>query len=259
LDLEAGGLQVLKTGRNPSKNKAKGEKMAIAAKSSAGKAKIAKAGPTKASAPAKPNGKKTQAGAAPQPGAALGDDVVVIALSLPEVKLSESMAAYFRKCKEKLGFVPNVLKAYAFDMAKLEAFVAMYNDLMLGPSGLSKTEREMIAVAVSSQNRCYYCLVAHGAAVRQYSGDPVLGELMVMNYRAARLPKRQRAMLDFAVKLTSQPWTVEDGDREKLRRAGFSERDIWDIAAITGFFNMSNRVASGTDMRPNSVYHATAR
>ena len=82
------------------------------------------------------------------------------------------MAAYFRKCKEKLGFVPNVLKAYAFDMAKLEAFVAMYNDLMLGPSGLSKTEREMIAVAVSSQNRCYYCLVAHGAAVRQYSGDP---------------------------------------------------------------------------------------
>ena len=166
------------------------------------------------------------------------------------------MAAYFRKCKEKLGFVPNVLKAYAFDMAKLEAFVAMYNDLMLGPSGLSKTEREMIAVAVSSQNRCYYCLVAHGAAVRQYSGDPALGELMVMNYRAARLPKRQRAMLDFAVKLTSQPWAVEDGDRERLRRAGFSDRDIWDISAIVGFFNMSNRVASATDMRPNSVYHA---
>ena len=104
--------------------------------------------------------------------------------------------------QEKLGFVPNVLKAYAFDMAKLEAFVAMYNDLMLAPSGLSKLEREMIAVAVSSQNRCYYCLVAHGAAVRQISGDPALGELMVMNYRAARLSKRQRAMLDFAVKLT---------------------------------------------------------
>jgi uncharacterized peroxidase-related enzyme len=144
-------------------------------------------------------------------------------------------------------------------MAKLEAFVAMYNDLMLGPSGLSKLEREMIAVAVSAQNRCYYCLVAHGAAVRQLSGDPVLGELMVMNYRAARLPKRQRAMLDFAVKLTSQPWTIDDGDREKLRRAGFSDRDIWDISAIAGFFNMSNRVASATDMRPNSVYHAMAR
>jgi uncharacterized peroxidase-related enzyme len=149
--------------------------------------------------------------------------------------------------------------AYAFDMPKLEAFVAMYNDLMLAPSGLSKLEREMIAVAVSSHNRCYYCLVAHGAAVRQLSGDPVLGELMVMNYRAARLSKRHRAMLDFAVKLTAEPWAIEEDDREALRRAGFSERDIWDIAAVTGFFNMSNRVASATDMRPNSVYHALAR
>jgi uncharacterized peroxidase-related enzyme len=187
------------------------------------------------------------------------DDTVYVALSLPKPALNDSMQAYFDKCMEKLGFIPNVLKAYAFDMAKLEAFVAMYNDLMLGPSGLSKLEREMIAVAVSSQNRCYYCLVAHGAAVRQISGDPPLGELMVMNYRAARLTKRQRAMLDFAVKLTNEPWTVDEPDREALRRAGFSDRDIWDIAAIAGFFNMSNRVATATDMRPNSVYHAMAR
>jgi uncharacterized peroxidase-related enzyme len=152
-----------------------------------------------------------------------------------------------------------VLKAYAFDMPKLEAFVAMYNDLMLAPSGLSKLEREMIAVAVSAHNRCYYCLVAHGAAVRQLSGDPPLGELMVMNYRAARLSKRERAMLDFAVKLTAEPWLIEEGDRENLRRAGFSNRDIWDIAAVAGFFNMSNRVASATDMRPNSTYHGQAR
>ncbi len=169
------------------------------------------------------------------------------------------MAAYFAKCEEKLGFVPNVLKAYAFDMAKLSAFVAMYNDLMLAPSGLSKLEREMIAVAVSAQNRCYYCLVAHGAAVRQLSEDPPLGELLVMNYRAARLSKRERAMLDFAVKLTGEPWLVEEEDRTRLRRAGFSERDIWDIAAVAGFFNMTNRVASATDMRPNSVYHGQAR
>ncbi len=169
------------------------------------------------------------------------------------------MEAYFAKCQEKLGFVPNVLKAYAFDMPKLSAFVAMYNDLMLAPSGLSKLEREMIAVAVSAQNRCYYCLVAHGAAVRQLSGDPVLGELMAMNFRAARLSKRERAMLDFAVKLTAEPWRVEDADREALRKAGFSDRDIWDIAAVAGFFNMTNRVASATDMRPNSVYHAQAR
>jgi uncharacterized peroxidase-related enzyme len=159
----------------------------------------------------------------------------------------------------KLGFVPNVLLAYAFDNAKLEAFAAFYNDLMLSPSGLSKLEREMIAVAVSSQNRCYYCLTAHGAAVRQYSGNPLLGEHLVMNYRVARLNKRQRAMLDFAVKLTASPWSVEEGDRERLRRVGFTDREIWDISAVAGFFNMSNRVASATDMRPNPVYHGQAR
>jgi uncharacterized peroxidase-related enzyme len=130
---------------------------------------------------------------------------------------------------------------------------------MLAPSGLSKLEREMIAVAVSSHNRCYYCLVAHGAAVRALSGDPALGELMVMNYRAARLSKRQRAMLDFAVRLTDKPWAVEDADREALRRAGFTDRDIWDIAAVTAFYNMSNRIAAATDMRPNPVYHGQAR
>jgi uncharacterized peroxidase-related enzyme len=135
----------------------------------------------------------------------------------------------------------------------------MYNDLMLAPSGLSKLEREMIAVAVSSQNHCYYCLVAHGAAVRVLSNDPPLGELMAMNYRAARLTKRQRAMLDFAVKLTEEPWNIEDADRDALRRAGFLERDIFDIAAVAAFFNMSNRVASATDMRPNSVYHRQGR
>src|SRR4029079_6048648 len=154
-------------------------------------------------------------------------DRIVIALSMPKVALNESMAAYFAKCHEKLGFVPNVLKAYSFDMAKLEAFVAMYHDLMLAPSGLSKLEREMIAVAVSSHNHCYYCLVAHGAAVRVLSGDPPLGEQMAMNYRAARLSLRQQAMLDFAVKLTEEPWKIGDADREGLRRAGFSERDIF--------------------------------
>jgi uncharacterized peroxidase-related enzyme len=187
------------------------------------------------------------------------DDVPVIALKLGAGKLSPAMSAYFKKCQDKLGFVPNVLAAYAFDNAKLETFVAMYNDLMLGESGLSKLEREMVAVAVSSQNRCYYCLTAHGAAVRQYSGNPLLGEQIVMNYRVARLSRRQRAMLDFAVKLTVSPGSVEEGDRERLRRAGFSERDIWDIAAVVGFFNMSNRVASATDMRPNAVYHGMSR
>ena len=207
----------------------------------------------------KANITKPQHDRSPAASAAAGDDTKITALSLPAAKLSPAMQAYFDKCVEKLGFVPNVLKAYAFDNGKLEPFVAMYGEIMLGPSGLSKLERQMIAVAVSSQNRCYYCLVAHGADVRTLSGDPVLGELMVMNYRAARLSKRQRAMLDFAVKLTAEPWLIEEDDREKLRRVGFSDRDIWDIAAVAGFFNMSNRVAFASDMRPNSVYHRQGR
>ena len=212
----------------------------VAIKTAAAKAALAKPTPAK-SAPAS------------------ADDMPVIALDLPPGKLSPAMTAYFKKCQDKLGFVPNVLLAYAFDNTKLETFAALYNDLMLGESGLSKLEREMIAVAVSSQNRCYYCLTAHGAAVRQYSGNPLLGEQIVMNYRVARLNKRQRAMLDFAVKLTASPGSVEEGDRERLRRAGFTDRDIWDISAVVGFFNMSNRVASATDMRPNTVYHKQSR
>src|SRR5215472_9721039 len=207
----------------------------------------------------KPNNKAGRSAQQQRRPAVADDDRNITALKLKPEELTPEMAAYFAKCEEKLGFVPNVLKAYAFDMSKLSAFVAMYNDLMLAPSGLSKLEREMIAVAVSAHNRCYYCLVAHGAAVRQLSGDPVLGELMVMNYRAARLSKRERAMLDFAVKLTAEPWLVDEEDRARLRHAGFSDRDIWDIAAVAGFFNMTNRVASATDMRPNSVYHAQAR
>lgn len=177
----------------------------------------------------------------------------------PSEELSAATKAYFDKCVEKLGMVPNVLFAYAFDEKKLRAFTDMYNDLMLGDSELSKLEREMIAVAVSSVNHCYYCLTAHGAAVRQLSGDPALGEMMVMNYRAAALSPRQRAMLDFAVRLTEEPAKMDEADRAALRDAGFSDRGIWDIAATAAFFNMSNRVAAAVDMRPNPEYHAMAR
>jgi uncharacterized peroxidase-related enzyme len=152
-----------------------------------------------------------------------------------------------------------VLQAYAFDIDKLNAFTAMYNDLMLAGSGLSKLEREMIAVAVSSINRCWYCQVAHGAAVRQLSSDPKLGEAMVMNYRVAPIDARQRAMLDFAAKLTKASAEIEESDRQALRDVGFSDRDIFDIASVTGFFNMTNRVASAIDMQPNEDYHAAHR
>ena len=187
------------------------------------------------------------------------DDREVMALKLKPAPLSPAMADLFKLCQEKLGFVPNVFKAFSFDMAKLEGFVRYRNSVMQGESGLSKVEQEMIATAVSTQNRCYYCVTSHGSAVRGLSGDPILGEQIVMNYRAADLDKRQRAMLDFAVKLTVEPWTVEESDREGLKKVGFSDRDIWDIAAIAGFFNMTNRIASAIDMRPNSQYHAMGR
>ncbi|MCY6383217.1 peroxidase-related enzyme [Hoeflea prorocentri] len=187
-------------------------------------------------------------------------DKRITALDLkPAEDLGPKTQAYFDKCQEKLGMIPNVLLAYAFDEAKLTGFSTMYNDLMLGDSGLTKLEREMIAVAVSSVNHCYYCLTAHGAAVRQLSGNPALGEQMVMNYRAADLDEKQMAMLDFAVKLTEEPAKIVEADRQVLRDAGFSDRDIWDIAATASFFNMSNRMAAATDMRPNDDYHAMAR
>ena len=121
------------------------------------------------------------------------------ALDLPMVDpLPAATQKYFDICQDKLGMIPNVLRAYAFDIDKLNAFTAMYNDLMLGDSALTRLDREMIAVVVSSINHCWYCLVAHGAAVRELSGDPVLGERMAFNYRTADLDRRQRAMLDFA-------------------------------------------------------------
>lgn len=173
--------------------------------------------------------------------------------------LPDATRKYFDICTEKLGLVPNVLRAYAFDIDKLNAFTAIYNNLMLADSGLSKLEREMIAVCVSSLNRCWYCQVAHGAAVRELSGDPVLGEALVMNWRAATLTPKQRAMLEFAEKLTLASSKVEEADREALRAAGFGDRDIWDIASVTGFFNMTNRIASATAMEPNPDYHGAHR
>jgi uncharacterized peroxidase-related enzyme len=186
----------------------------------------------------------------------------VTALDIPEPEegaLSPQMQAYFARCREKLGLVPNVLRAHAFDEAKLSAFIGIYNDLMLAPSGLTKTEREMIAVAVSAENRCVYCLTAHGAALRELTGDPALAEVIAQNWRAAPLPARQRAILAFAVKLTRAPAEMSEADRAALRDAGLSEREIWDTAAVAAFFNMSNRLAAAVEMQPNPDYHHAAR
>ena len=183
-----------------------------------------------------------------------------IALDLEQVSpLPETTQKYFDICQDKLGLVPNVLAAYSHNIDKLNAFAGLYNDLMLADSGLSKLQREMIAVVVSWVNRCFYCLVAHGQAVREFSGDPALGEALVLNYRVADLSAKDRAMLDFAVLMTENSARIEEPDRQELRDAGFTDAEIWDIAAVASFFNMTNRMASATDMRPNSDYHARNR
>lgn len=184
----------------------------------------------------------------------------ISALGVPDAgTLDDDLQEVFKKCVDKLGFIPNVLAAYSLRPNKLRNFMAMYNELMLAPSGLSKLEREMVAVVVSSVNHCYYCLVAHGQAVRKLSGDPELGEMMVMNYRVAKLDARQRAMLDFAWKLTSTPAQVIEEDRAQLRAVGLSAEDIFDLADTVAFFNMSNRMAIGIDMIPNREYHGMDR
>jgi len=184
----------------------------------------------------------------------------ISALGVPDpAGLEDDLQVIWRKCVEKLGFVPNVFSTYSLKPKRLRNFMGMYNEIMLSPSGLSKLEREMVAVVVSSANRCYYCLVAHGAAVRQLSGDPELGEMMALNYRVAKLDPRQRAMLDFTWKLTTAPHLVDDGDRDGLRAAGLSNEDIFDLSETVAFFNLSNRMASATDMMPNREYHRAER
>ncbi|MDA0241752.1 MAG: peroxidase-related enzyme [Proteobacteria bacterium] len=186
----------------------------------------------------------------------------IVRIPLPDdAALDEDTKKYFAICEEKLGLVPNVLRAYTGNIEKFRNFTAFYNTLMIDEKAcrLSKLEREMIAVVVSSANRCYYCLVAHGQAIRQLSGDPQLGEMMVMNYRVAELDRRQRAMLDFAWKLTKTPHEIAEEDRQALRDVGFEEQDIFDICDTAAFFNYTNRMAHGLDMMPNAEYHGMDR
>ena len=173
--------------------------------------------------------------------------------------LDDGLQRYIEVCRERLGLIPNVISANALDSERLRTFVDSYNRLMLADGSLSKAEREMIAVLVSSINRCFYCLVAHGAALREVTGDPVLAEAIAFNYRAADLSPRHRALLDFAAKLTADPAAMDEPDRAALRAAGCDDRTILEVAEVAGFFNMSNRIAAATGMLPNPEYHALAR
>ena len=166
---------------------------------------------------------------------------------------------YLKIVKEKIGFVPNVLNAFSKFPKQFEGFTKLYNSLMLGESGLSKLEREMIAVTVSAENQCFYCLVAHGAAVRELSDDPQLGERLASNFESANLSKKHKAMLRFVRALTKNPSTINENDRQVLTNEGFNDRDIWDISLIVGFFNMTNRLAIASEMEPNDIYHKMYR
>ena len=162
---------------------------------------------------------------------------------------------YLKVVNEKIGFVPNVLKAFSNFPKQFEGFTKLYNSIMLGESGLSKLEREMIAVTVSSENQCFYCLAAHGATLRELSQDPQLGERLASNFEAANLSKKHKTMLLFARNLTRNPSTVNEEDRLALNKVGFNDRDIWDISLVIGFFNMTNRLAIASEMEPNDIYH----
>ena len=181
-------------------------------------------------------------------------------LRVPEDEsLPEDIQELYAKNREKPGFVPNVFRASSLRPQQLRGFIALYDSIMEADSGLTKAEREMIAVAVSAENHCFYCLVSHGAILRIRSKDPVLADTIAANYRAADLSPRQRAMLDFAVKITRASDTCSDDDIEGLRAHGFGDEDIMDIIQTAAFFNYSNRVASALEMRPNREFFGMAR
>jgi uncharacterized peroxidase-related enzyme len=160
---------------------------------------------------------------------------------------------------ERLGFVPNVLKIYALRPRHLELWWAFYDELMRGDSALTKAEREMIAVVVSVTNRCHYCIVSHSAALRKLTDDPLLVEQLATGYTYAPLETRERAMLDFAVKLTESSSRCTEADVEALREVGWSDEGIMDIAQVTAMFNFTNRLASGLGWRPNDEYVSLGR
>ena len=176
-----------------------------------------------------------------------------------EADLPEDIAAVYAKNRERVGFVPNVFRTYARRPEHFRAFMQYHDVLMKGESGLTRAERKAIVVAVSSENACQYCVTAHGAALRVLGKDPVLAEQIAINWHTAQLTPRLRAMLTFASRVNERGFAASDGEIAELAAAGFSENDIWDIAAIAAFFGFSNRMAGALDMRPNAEFYAMGR
>ena len=179
---------------------------------------------------------------------------------VPELRdLEPDMRLMLEEIQEKTGFIPNVFMALAHRPDELRAFVAYHDALMKRDSGLSKAEREMIVIATSAENSCLYCIISHGAILRIYSKHPTLSDQIAANYRKANLTDRQKAMLDFAVKICNRSAEVGDQDFAELHAHGFSDEDIWDIGAITALFALSNRMANLTSMLPNDEFYNMAR
>ena len=180
---------------------------------------------------------------------------------VPELKdLPEDLRTRILEVQEKAGFVPNVFLALAHRPAEWRAFMAYHDALLLKDTGtLTKGEREMIIVATSAANQCLYCVVAHGAILRIYEKKPLVADQVAVNHRKADITPRQRAMLDFAMKVCTASHQVEDADFATLRGHGFSDEDAWDIAAITAFFGLSNRMANVIGMRPNDEFYLMGR
>jgi uncharacterized peroxidase-related enzyme len=176
-----------------------------------------------------------------------------------EAALSPEIQALYAKCREKLGFVPNVFLAYQWRPSRLAAWMQHFDAVMEPTESLPAAEREMIAVVVSMANACSYCLVAHGYSVRKLTRDPVNGDLITLDYKRAEITPRQRAILDYARVLTVAPAEVEEDDLDALREHGLSDEDLWDVIEIAAMFNFTNRMAHGAGMLPNPEYHAMAR
>lgn len=177
----------------------------------------------------------------------------------PLADMPADLRARIEQVQEKAGFVPNIFLALAHRPDEFRAFFAYHDALMDRPGGLTKAEREMIVVATSAANRCLYCVVAHGAILRVRAKDPLLADEIAVNYARAPITPRQKAMLDFAVKLAVDPGSVGEMDHAALAGAGLSPDDIWDVAAITGLFALSNRLASAVDLRPNAEFYGLGR
>lgn len=176
-----------------------------------------------------------------------------------EDQLPESLQGLFKKAKEKVGFVPNVFRVYSFRPERFSAWFAHFKQLHEPTENLNAAEREMIAVAVSMANGCLYCLVAHGAALRQALGDPIKADRITLDYKRAGLDARMEAVLDFAVLLTETPVNASAEDIAHLQRFGLTLEEVWDVIEIAAMYNFTNRMASATGMIPNREYHALAR